>query len=113
MALMECSDIDLLVIPAGDQYEGACIVREALRAPFKQLLTNAGIEPAPVLKELAATEYGVGFNAKTEKVENLFDSGVIDPTKVVRCALENAASIAEIFLTTECVISDPTPKDLK
>lgn len=89
---------------------GVSLIRKALMAPFIQILTNGGIETEALMKEVIGRGYGFGYNVKTEVVENLLESGLIDPTKVVRVALENAASIASVFLTTECVI---VPKKIK
>ncbi len=95
---------------------GIDIVMEALKAPFKQIMLNGGFEGEEADKYYnkffePGHQYGYGFNLKTERWEDLFDAGVIDPTKCSRCALENAASIAAIFLTTECVVADPKPKE--
>ncbi len=88
-----------------DERSGGELLFRAIEAPFRQILINAGLEPGDYKTKIKEAGYGFGLNVKTEKVENLFDSGIIDPTKVVRVALENAVSIAGIFLTTECVIS--------
>ena len=89
-----------------DEKIGGSIVKKALEAPFRQILNNGGIEPSEHISSILRSEYGLGYNVKSNKVENLFETGVIDPTKVVRVALENASSIASIFLTTECIISE-------
>lgn len=81
---------------------GGDIVIEALDAPFKQICQNAGLDAEKLLKEVISKK--VGFNAKTERFSDLIEDGVIDPAKVSRVALENAASVAKMFLTTECVI---------
>lgn len=93
-----------------DVMEGINIVKKAIAAPFRQMLTNAGKSEAEIdftYESIMAkeTKYGVGYNGKTEIIENLLDAGVLDPAKVARVALENAASIAGTFLTTEAVIS--------
>jgi chaperonin GroEL len=94
-----------------DQTTGIAIVRRALEEPARQIVANAGQEASVIVQEIRAGKDDFGYNASTEKFENLFDSGVIDPTKVTRIALENAASIAGMFLTTECVIVDePEPE---
>ncbi len=69
-------------------------------------MANAGLEGSIIVQKVRAGKVDYGFNARTEEYENLFAAGVIDPTKVTRIALENAASIASMLLTTECVISD-------
>jgi chaperonin GroEL len=86
-----------------DQKSGIAIVSVALHAPFFQILTNGGIDPIKEYEKIK--KYGMGYNIKTCKIENMIQSGIIDPAKVVRVALENAASVAAIFLTTECIIS--------
>lgn len=86
----------------GDNSEGAGIITKAMRVPEALISENAGLRYMP---PTIGYDYGVGFNVKTDKNENLLDSGIIDPTKVLRVSLENAASIAGIFLTTECLIS--------
>jgi chaperonin GroEL len=93
-----------------DENTGIAIVRRALEEPLRQIVENAGKEGSVIVKEIRDGKADYGYNAHTEKFENLFESGVIDPTKVARIALENAASIAGMFLTTECAIVDiPEP----
>ncbi|MEM0998980.1 MAG: chaperonin GroEL [Bacteroidota bacterium] len=95
----------------GDIGVGVSIVRRALEEPLRQIVENAGLEPGVILAKVVEGEGDYGFNARTEEYENLFESGIIDPTKVTRSALENAASIAGLLLTTECVITDePEPE---
>lgn len=112
---MKCLDFVLdETTMTGDQYKGLQIVRASIIEPFEQILRNAGKtqeETTKIGEEVVKGEYGYGFNVKSDQMENLFDAGVIDPTKVASCALENAASIAAIFLTTECVVADPKPKE--
>jgi len=93
-----------------DEQTGMQIVRRALEAPIRTLTSNAGIDGSIVVQRIREGKGDFGFNARTEVYENLFKAGVIDPTKVSRVALENAASIAGMLLTTECVIADK-PKD--
>jgi chaperonin GroEL len=93
----------------GDNYDettGIAIVRRAIEEPLRQIIANAGGEGAVVVQKVREGEGDFGYNARTDVYENLFEAGVIDPTKVSRVALENAASIAGMLLTTECVISD-------
>jgi chaperonin GroEL len=90
----------------GDVGVGVSIVRRCLEEPLRQIVSNAGLEPGVVLAKVLEGENDFGFNARTEEYENLYASGIIDPTKVTRSALENAASIAGLLLTTECVITD-------
>lgn len=89
-----------------DEKIGVSILMKAIESPFRQILQNGGVEASAYINEILKSKYGIGFNIKTSKIENLFDCGVIDPTKVVRVALENASSIASIFLTTECIVSE-------
>ena len=93
-----------------DEQTGMAIVRRALEAPIRTLTENAGIDGSIVVQKIKEGKGDFGFNARTEIYENLFKAGVIDPTKVSRVALENAASIAGMLLTTECVIAD-RPKE--
>lgn len=91
-----------------DEDTGIAIVRRALEEPLRQIVANAGLEGSVIIQSVrnGSDESGYGYNARTEKFENLFDTGVIDPTKVSRVALENAASVAGLFLTTECTVSE-------
>jgi chaperonin GroEL len=102
----------LLKTLEGDEKIGAQIVRRALEEPLRQIVANAGEEGAVVVgKILESTDDHYGYNAATSKFEDLVASGVIDPTKVTRTALQNAASIAGLLLTTEALISEiPEPK---
>ena len=89
-----------------DETVGANIVRRALEEPLRQISANAGVEGSIVVQKVKEGKTDFGFNAKDEQYESLFEAGIIDPTKVTRVALENAASIASMLLTTECVIVD-------
>ena len=89
-----------------DETTGIEIVRRAIEAPLRQIMHNAGLEGAVILQKVREGKGDYGFNARTGQYENFFEAGVIDPAKVTRVALENAASIAGMFLTTECVITD-------
>ena len=89
-----------------DQTTGIAIIRRALEEPLRQIVANAGIEGSVIVQEVKKGKGDYGFNARTEKYENLYETGVIDPTKVARVALENAASIAGMILTTETIIAD-------
>lgn len=96
----------------GDEATGVQIVRRALESPLRTLVENAGLEGSVIVNKVREGKGDFGFNARTEAYENLIGAGVIDPTKVARVALENAASIAGMLLTTECVIADkPAPKE--
>src|ERR1700723_4763757 len=94
----------------GDEATGANIVRVALSAPLKQIAFNGGLEPGRVAEKGANTQPGVGANAATGEYEDLLKAGVADPVKVTRSALQNAASIAALFLTTEAVVADKPEK---
>jgi chaperonin GroEL len=89
-----------------DEDTGAAIVRKALEEPLRMIVANAGVEGSIVVQKVKEGHEDYGFNARTEQYENLYESGVIDPTKVTRVALENAASIAGMLLTTECVLAE-------
>jgi len=89
-----------------DQATGVNIVRMALESPLRVIVENAGQEGSVVIQKVREGKDDFGYNARTDKYENLFSVGVIDPTKVTRLALENAASIASLLLTTECVVAD-------
>ena len=89
-----------------DETTGIAIVRRAVEEPLRMIVANAGMEGSIVVQKVREGKADYGFNARTEEYENLLAAGVIDPTKVTRVALENAASIASMLLTTECVISE-------
>ena len=89
-----------------DETTGIHIIRRAIEEPLRQICSNAGLEGAVVVNKVREGKGHFGFNAKTEQFEDLRQAGVIDPAKVSRVALENAASVAGMFLTTECVITD-------
>ncbi|GAA3977928.1 chaperonin GroEL [Thermobifida alba] len=93
-----------------DEAIGANIVRRAVEEPLKQIAINAGLEGGVVVEKVKSLEPGVGLNAATGEYTDLFKDGVIDPTKVTRSALQNAASIAGLFLTTEAVIAEKPEK---
>ncbi len=95
----------------GDTGIGVAIVRRALEEPLRQIVFNAGLEPAVVVQKVKEGEGDFGFNAATEQFENLLESGVIDPTKVSRTAVENASSIASLLITTECVVAEEPEKE--
>ncbi|MCD4789452.1 MAG: chaperonin GroEL [Bacteroidales bacterium] len=89
-----------------DQDTGIAIIRRALEEPVRQIVENAGLEGSVVVQKIKEGKDDFGYNAQTHKYENLMKAGVIDPTKVARVALENAASIAGMLLTTECVVAE-------
>ena len=89
-----------------DEDTGIAIIKRSLEEPIRQIVENAGIEGSIVVQKVLDGKDDFGFNARTDKYENLYETGVIDPTKVARIALENAASVAGMFLTTECVVAE-------
>ena len=96
--------LENLEVVNADEKTGVAIVKRAIEEPLRQIVANAGKEGAVVVQKVREGEGDYGYNARTEVYENLFAAGVVDPAKVTRVALENAASIAGMFLTTECVI---------
>ncbi|MDR1225545.1 MAG: chaperonin GroEL [Prevotellaceae bacterium] len=89
-----------------DETTGVQIVKRAIEEPLRQIVANAGLEGSVIVQKVKEGKADFGFNARTDKYEKLLAAGVIDPTKVARVALENAASVAGMFLTTECVLVD-------
>ncbi|MCB0401407.1 MAG: chaperonin GroEL [Flavobacteriales bacterium] len=98
--------LDKLKGANADEDTGIAIVRRAIEEPLRQIIVNAGGEGAVVVQKVREGKDDFGYNARTEEYTNMFKAGIIDPTKVTRVALENAASIAALLLTTECVITD-------
>ena len=93
-----------------DETTGIRIIAKAIEEPLRQIAANAGLEGSVIINKVREGKGDFGFNARSEEYVNMFEAGVIDPTKVARVALENAASVAGMFLTTECVVSDiPEP----
>lgn len=100
------ADLENLKGDNDDEQTGIAIVQRAIEEPLRQIARNAGVEGAVVVQKVREGKADFGYNARTDSYENLLAAGVIDPAKVTRVALENAASIAGMFLTTECVIAD-------
>ena len=98
--------LDKVNVENDDEETGVAIIRRALEEPLRQIVINAGLDGSVVVQKVKEGKGDFGFNARTDQYENLLGSGVIDPTKVARVALENAASIAGMLLTTECVLAD-------
>ncbi|MBK6398208.1 MAG: chaperonin GroEL [Bacteroidetes bacterium] len=98
--------LDKMVGDNEDETTGIAIVKRALEEPLRQIVANAGLEGSIIVNKVREGKEDYGYNARTDKYENLYAAGVIDPTKVTRVALENAASIAGLLLTTECVLSE-------
>jgi chaperonin GroEL len=99
-----------LKLPEGDQAFGVDIVRRALEGPTRRIAENAGVDGAVVVSKIKEGQGAFGFNAQTEVYEDLEKAGVIDPTKVARTALQNAASVASLLLTTEAMVADKPPR---
>jgi len=110
VALVRCIRALDKVQVSGDQVQGINILTRALNAPLRQISVNAGHEAMVVLNKVLDGKGDFGFNAETGQYENLLSSGVIDPAKVVRCALQNAASVAGLMLTTEAMVADKPKK---
>jgi chaperonin GroEL len=94
----------------GDEQVGLSIIKKSLEEPLKMIAVNAGMEGSIVVEKVKEKKGAFGFNARTDKYEDMIDAGVIDPTKVARFALQNAASVASLMLTTQCMIADK-PED--
>ena len=112
VALIRCIKALDTISASGDQKEGINILKRALSAPLRQIVINAGYEGTVVLNKVLEGKNDFGFNAETEQYEHLLKAGVIDPTKVVRFALQNAASVAGLMLTTEAMVAEK-PKNKK
>ena len=107
VAYIRCVEtLDGLAGDNDDENTGIQIVKRAIEEPLRQIVANAGLEGAIIVQKVKDGKGDFGYNARVDKYENFFETGVIDPAKVTRVALENAASIAGMFLTTECVISE-------
>ena len=106
VALLRCvSSLDGLKLK-GDEATGAKIIREALCAPIRQIAANAGMQPGIVLHKVLSREGSFGYDAEADEYTDLIQAGVIDPTKVVRCALENGSSVARVLLSTDCCVAE-------
>jgi chaperonin GroEL len=110
VALLRCISALEKVKVSGDEKSGVAILKRAIQEPLRQIAENAGREGTVVLNKVLEGEADFGFNAETEKFENLLASGVIDPTKVVRYALQNAVSVAALMLTTEAMVTEKPEK---
>jgi chaperonin GroEL len=107
VALLRCVPAVEKLKLEGDEAIGCSILRRALEEPLRQIVNNSGFEGAVVTEKVRQSgDANFGFNAETEKYEDLVAAGVIDPTKVTRTALQNAASIAALLLTTEALVSE-------
>ena len=111
VALLEAQAVLDKVKAVGDEKTGVMIVRRAIEEPVRQIAHNAGLEGAVIVDKIRHSKKGVGFDALNEKYVDMIDAGIVDPTKVTRSALQNAASIAAMILTTETLVADkPEPK---
>ncbi len=110
VALLRVQEALTKVDLSGDEATGAAIVRRALEEPLKQIAVNAGLEGGVVVERVRTLESGWGLNAATGEYGDMFQYGIVDPAKVTRSALQNAASIAALFLTTEALVADKPEK---
>jgi len=106
-------ELETLKMKNKDRQTGVDILKKSIESPTRQIAQNAGVDAGVVAAKIKGNgDFGFGFNAQTLKFENLMQAGIIDPTKVVRAALENAVSASATFLTTEAIVSDkPEPKE--
>jgi chaperonin GroEL len=110
VALVRCMKAVEGIKVSGEEKSGLAILKRALTEPLRQIVQNAGYEGSVVLNKVLEGKGDFGFNAQTEKYENLLEAGVIDPTKVVRFAIQNAASVSGLMLTTEAMIAEKPEK---
>jgi chaperonin GroEL len=113
MALIRvCSVIDLDKFNfIGDEKIGAEILLKACSQPFRTIIENAGLNPEVIINNLPKDDENMGYNARTDKYVNMIESGIIDPLKVTRCALDQSVSISSLMLTTECILSEQKPPE--
>jgi chaperonin GroEL len=113
VALLRCIQVLEKVKLEGDQQLGVNIVKRALEEPIRQIAENAGFEGSVVLEKVRKEKTNMGFDAAAETYVDMLEAGIIDPTKVTRCALQNAASVASLMLTTEVMVADIPEKEHK
>src|SRR5438876_8045224 len=106
VALIRCIPAVEKLELTGDELIGANIVRRSMEEPLRQIVNNAGLEGSVIVEHVKKEKKAVGFNVATEKYEDLYEAGVVDPTKVTRTALQNAASVASLLLTTEALVTE-------
>ena len=111
VALLSCISMIEGLALEGDEKVGSMIVRRAIEAPIRQIAANAGQDGSVIVQTVRNEGGTFGYNAATDTYEDLVAAGVIDPTKVVRTALENAASVASLLLTTDALVSDMPSND--
>ena len=109
--LRAINSLDSLELENDDQNTGILIVKTALESPIRTIVENSGGEGSVVIQKIKEGKGDYGYNAAQDKFESMFKAGIIDPTKVSRLALENAASIAGLLITTECVVVDEPETD--
>ncbi len=113
VALLSTTNVVVKVAESltGDAKTGAKIIEKALEEPVRQIATNAGLEGSVIVEKVKNSDKGIGFDALNEKYVNMIEAGIVDPTKVVRSALQNASSVASMLLTTEAAVADEPKKD--
>jgi chaperonin GroEL len=112
VALIRCIPVIEKLKLSGDEQIGANIVKKSLEEPIRQIVNNAGLEPSVIVDKVKSSDKpNYGFDAQKEEYVDMLTAGIIDPTKVTRCALENASSIAGLILTTECVVAEKPKKE--
>jgi chaperonin GroEL len=112
VALIRCLPVlETIKLPQAEQQKGIDIVKQAIVEPLRWIAKNAGFDGSIVIEKVKNEKGGFGFNAQTEQYEDLTKAGVIDPTKVVRCALQNAASVASLLITTEAMIAEKPKRE--
>lgn len=89
-----------------DELIGALIVEKSLSAPMKRIIENTGINSSIIIEKVKDEDFSIGYNAAQGRIEDMYEAGIIDPAKVTRSAIQNAASIASMILTTECIVVD-------
>jgi len=111
VALLRCLDEVAALELKGDEKTGADIILRAIESPIRQLCLNAGLEGSVIVERLKKEKKNIGYDINQDAYVDMLESGVIDPAKVTRTALQNAASIAGLLLTTECLVTDAPEKD--
>jgi len=111
VALLRCATTLDKIDLQGDELIGAQIVKRALEEPVRQLAYNAGKEGSVVVENVKNEKGSIGYNVEAEKYEDMYKAGIIDPTKVARTALQNAASVASLLLTTEALVTEIPEKE--
>ena len=105
--------LEKLKLDVEDEQTGVNIVKKALETPIRQLITNAGLDASIIVNRIKEAKETEGFDVEKSEYGDMFQKGIIDPTKVTRSALQNAASIASLLVTTECIITEKPEKEEK